>query len=220
VQGDLTLQGDVNDLTLSEIKGSITQNGGILGDVHIEVISGGVHLHTSVTSLDLASLPGDMTLDNDDLRVTEAKGPVHVVTHSKDVDLSQIDGDSVVEDRNGTISVAPSGSYGVEARNQKGDVNVTLPPDAAATVNGQTHNGDVVTDFNLNVSGDEDKTVTGKIGSGTAHIELSTNNGDLHIKRGSGAGAAATASAPGAASGVNGKHLKSKNSLPQQPVAQ
>ena len=34
VQGDLTLEGDLNDLTLSEIKGTVTQNGDILGDVH------------------------------------------------------------------------------------------------------------------------------------------------------------------------------------------
>jgi DUF4097 and DUF4098 domain-containing protein YvlB len=219
VQGDLTLQGDVNDLTLSEIKGNITQNGNILGDVHIELITGGVHLHTSVTTLDLAALPGDMTLDNDDLRVNEAKGPVHVVTHSKDIDLSQIAGDSDVEDRNGTISVEPAGAYAVDAKNDKGDVNVTLLPDAGATVNGHTHNGDVLTDFSLSVSGDEDKTVTGKIGSGSARIDLSTNNGDLHIKKGSAEGAApaVTASTPGAA---GGKHLKSSKNTPQQPVAQ
>lgn len=219
VQGDLTLEGDVNDVTLSEIKGNITQSGDIPGDVHFETISGSVHLHTSVTTLDLAALPGDMTLDNDDLRVNEAKGPVHVVTHSKDVDFSQIDGDSYVENRNGTISVEPMGSFSVDAKNDKGDVNVTLPPNASATVNGRTHNGDVITDFSLSVSGDEDKTVTGKIGAGTAHIELSTDNGDLHIKKGQAEGeaAAATASGPAAA---NGKHLKSKSTLPQQPVAQ
>jgi len=219
VQGDVTLDGDVNDLTLSEIKGNINDNGNILGDVHVEVITGGVHLHTSVTTLDLAALPGDLTLDNDDLRVTEAKGPVHVVTHSKDVDLSQIEGDTYVEDRNGTISVAPAGSYSVQAKNDKGDVNVILPPDAAATVDGRTHNGDVMTDFGLSVNGDEDKTVTGKIGSGMARIVLTTENGDLHIKKGEPASGApeATASAPSAA---GGKHLKSKSELPKQPVAQ
>ena len=40
MQGDLTVDGDVNDLTFSEIKGKVTQNGEILGDVHMENISG------------------------------------------------------------------------------------------------------------------------------------------------------------------------------------
>ena len=79
VDGDLSIDGDCNDLTLSEIKGKITQSGEILGDVHIENVSGAVHLHTSVTDLELAELPGDLTLNSDDLRVTEAKGPVRVV---------------------------------------------------------------------------------------------------------------------------------------------
>ena len=59
---------------------------------------------------------------------------------------------------------------------------------------GETHNGDIVTDYGLTVSGDQNKTVSGKIGSGTAHIVLSTSNGDLHIKKGSAFPAAAPAS--------------------------
>ena len=110
----------------------------------------------------LPNLTGDMTLDSDNLRISDAKGPVHVVTRSKDIDLSEIYGDSYVESNNGTINVEPAGAYGVEVRNNKGDVELTLPPDSSATVDGKTHNGDIVTDYGLTVSGDEDKTVTGR----------------------------------------------------------
>ena len=110
--GDIKLEGDCNDLTLSDIKGRVTQNGQLEGDVHIENVSGGVHLHTSVTDVEIAALPGDMTLDSDDLRVNEATGAVHVVTHAKDVDLNQIYGDTSVQDRDGTISVEPAGPLG------------------------------------------------------------------------------------------------------------
>jgi DUF4097 and DUF4098 domain-containing protein YvlB len=218
VQGDLTLEGDLNDLTLSEIKGKVSQNGSLLGDVHFETISGPVRMHTSVSTLELEGLPGDLTLDNDDLRVNDAKGPVRVVTHSKDIDLSQVNGDSYVEDRNGTIRVEPAGSYNIEARDEKGDVEITLPPNSSATVNGRTHNGEVVTDFGLSVSGEEDKTLTGKIGAGTARIELSTNNGDLHVKRGE--GFPATPTPPSAPATAKGPHLKSPKAPPQPPVAQ
>jgi len=186
VDGDLSIDGDSNDLTLSEIKGKVTQSGEILGDVHMENISGAVHLHTTVTNLELASLPGDLNLNSDDLRITEAKGPVRVSSHSKDIDLSQIYGESYVEDRIGTITVEPAGAYGVEAKNEKGDVEVTLPPNASATVEGRTRNGDILTDYGLAVSGDENKTVSGRIGSGASRIVLSAENGDLRIKKGSG----------------------------------
>jgi DUF4097 and DUF4098 domain-containing protein YvlB len=224
IQGDLTLQGDVNDVTLSEIHGTVTQNGDIPGDVHMENIDGPVHLHTSVTTLDLAALPGDLTLNDDDLRVTEAKGSVHVTTHSKDVDLSQIYGDSYVENRDGSIAVEPAGSYAIEAKNSKGDVEITLPPNAGGIVDGHTHNGEILTDFGLAVSGDEDKTVSGKIGSGGPRISLSSDNGDLGIKRGSSFPAAPPAAnvpaAPKPPVPPNAPHLKSQKVLPAQPVTE
>jgi DUF4097 and DUF4098 domain-containing protein YvlB len=224
IQGDVTLQGDLNDLTLSEIHGTVTQNGAILGDVHVESVKGPVHLHTSVTTLDVAALPGDMTLDSDDLRVTEAVGDVRVTTHAKDVDLSQIYGNSYVENRDGSISVEPAGSYAVEAKNSKGDVEITLPPNTNGTVDGRTHNGDIVTDFGLAVSGDEDKTVSGKIGSGGPRISLSSDNGDLGIKRGSTfpstPPAASVPGPPKPPAPPNAPHLKSQKALPAEPVTE
>ncbi len=224
VDGDLTSDGDCNDLTLSEIKGKVTQSGEILGDVHIENVSGPIHLHTSVTDLQVADLPGDITLNSDDLRVSEAKGTVHVITRSKDVDLNEIYGDSSVEDRDGTISVEPAGAYAVDAKNGKGDIELTLPPNASATVDGRSRNGDIVTDFELPVIGEENKTVDGKIGSGAAKIVLSADNGDVRIKKGSAFPATppapTVADAPKAPAAPNAPHLKAPKPLPPQPVAQ
>jgi DUF4097 and DUF4098 domain-containing protein YvlB len=207
---------------MSDIKGGISQNGDIPGDVSMENVAGPVHLRTSVTTLDVAALTGELTLNDDDLRVIGAKGEVHVTTHSKDVDLSQVDGDSRVEDRDGNIRIDLAGAYGVDATNRKGDVEITLPPTASATVNGHTHNGEVATDFGLTVSGDEDKTVTGRIGAGAAHIVLSTENGDLHIKKGSAVQAAAPVppAPPATPNAPNARHLKSSKTLPAQPVTQ
>jgi DUF4097 and DUF4098 domain-containing protein YvlB len=216
VQGDMTLEGNVNDITVSGIKGGISQNGDIPGDVSMENVTGPVHLHTSETTFDAAQLSGTLTLNDDDLRIVGAKGEVHVTTHSIDVDLSQVDGNSHVEDRDGNIRIELEGTYGVEANNGKGDVEITLPPNASATVNGHTHNGEVITDFALTVSGDEDKTVSGRIGPGAAHIVLSAANGDLHIKKGS----AAPPAAPEAPAAPNARHLKSPKAPPAQPVTQ
>ncbi len=223
VTGDLTADGNCNDLTLSDFKGRITVNGDIFGDVHMENISGPVKLHTSVTDLDLASLPGDLTLDSDDLRVTEAQGAIRVATHAKDVDLGEIYGDTYVEDRDGTVSIEPAGAYGIDVRNGKGDVEITLPPNAAGTVDGHTHNGDIVTDFGLNVSGDEDKTVSGRIGAGGPKIVLSADEGDVRIKKGPAFPAtppAPAAEAANPAPPANARHLRLPKTPPQQPVTQ
>jgi len=227
VTGDITADGNCNDLTLSDTKGRVTINGEIFGEVHLESISGPVDIHTSVTDLQLAELTGDLTLNSDDLRVTEAKGPVHVVTHAKDVDLSQIYGDTHVENRDGRISVEPAGNYAVEAKNSKGDVELTLPPNASASIDGHTHNGDIVSDYELTISGDENKTVTGRVGGGGSKMVLTAENGDLRIKKGSGFSTTTSTGSsedvpkpPKAPTAPNAPHLKAQKALPPQPVKQ
>ncbi len=218
VQGDISLDGNCNDLTFSDIQGRITTTGEILGEVHITNVSAPVSIHTSVTDLQLASLPGELTLDNDDLRVMEVKGAVHVVTHDKDVDLSQIYGNTFVQDSTGDISLAPAGSYSVEASNGKGGVDLTLPPNAAGTVDGHTHNGDIQSDFPLTISGDENKTVTGTIGAGGPKIVLSAVDGDLRIQKGS--AVPSQPLAPGAQPVDHVRHLKAPKTGPVEPVSQ
>ena len=181
-----------------------------------------MHLHTSVTDLQLGQLPGDLTLDSDDLRVSEAKGNVRVVTHAKDVDLSQIYGDTYVEDRDGRISVEPAGKYAVEAKNSKGDVELTLPPNAAVSVNAQTRNGDIVSDYPMPSLGDgENKSASFQIGSGGSRVSLSTDNGDLHIKKGSGfPSTPPEPAAPEVGAAPKAPHLKAPKVAPPQPVTQ
>jgi DUF4097 and DUF4098 domain-containing protein YvlB len=225
IDGDVSADGSCNDLTFSEIKGKVTLNGEIFGDVHMENVAGPLHIHTSVTEVELATLPGDLTLNSDDLRVTEAKGQVRISTHSKDVDLTQIYGDTVVSNSRGQISIEPAGPYSIDAKNGKGDVEITLPPDASASVDGRTHNGDIVSDFPLVIDGDQSKTVSGKIGAGTGKISLVADIGDLRIKKGQGfpppaPPAPATSAAPPPA-GPNAPHLKApKTEQPEEPVTQ
>ena len=184
INGDLTASGNCNDVTLSGVKGKITMNGDLFGDVHLEDVAGQVHVHTSITEIDLGTLPGDLTLDSDNLHVTQAKGEVRVSTRAKDVDLSQIAGDTYVNDTRGDIHVEMAGNFNLEAHNGKGNVEVALPENTSATVSGHTQNGDIVSDFPMSIAGDESKSVTGSIGKGQAKITLSSDVGDLRIRKG------------------------------------
>jgi hypothetical protein len=93
-----------------------------------------------------------------------------------------------------------------------------LPPNASASVDGRTRNGDIVSEFALAISGEESKTVNGRIGSGSSKIFLSAQNGDLRIKKGSAfpptPPTPAAATAPAA---PNAPHLKAHKALPPQP---
>jgi hypothetical protein len=73
------------------------------------------------------------------------------------------------------------------------------------------------------VSGDESKTVDGKIGTGSAKINVSTDVGDVNIKKGSGFPATpppATSETPGTPPPPNAPHLKAPKTPPPAPVTQ
>jgi len=223
IDGDITADGRCNDLTLSEIHGKIVLNGDIFGEAHMENLTGQIHLHTSVTDLELGSLPGDMTLNDEDLRVTEARGNVRVMTHSKNVDLSQIYGDTYVEDRDGNISLEPAGTYNIDAKSTsgKGDIELSLPPNASASITAYTHNGDILSDYPVSLPEGESKKAAFSVGSGGAKISLSTDVGDVRIRKGSGFPPAPSVSSnpPKPPTPPNAPHLKAPKN-PAEPVTQ
>jgi DUF4097 and DUF4098 domain-containing protein YvlB len=183
VKGDLSVDGSGGDLTLTDLHGAVTVQGDY-SNVHVERADQPLHFHSSRTDMELARLPGDLSLSLESLHATEIVGPVRVTTHSKDIELNQVYGETHIEDRDGRVELGLAGSYPAEVKNEKGDVDITLPPGAAVTVDGTTNNGDIVSDFPLQISGDDDKRVTGNIGRGGPKLLLSTEHADLHIRRG------------------------------------
>jgi DUF4097 and DUF4098 domain-containing protein YvlB len=189
IGGDVSVEGDGGDLTLSDIHGKVTLQGDYTGDTHLERVDQAVHFHSSRTDLEFARLPGDMSLNSDSIHATQVAGPVRIIcSSSKDIELNQIYGDTHIEDHDGRVELGMAGSYAVEVKNRKGDVELSLPPGVSATVDARTRNGDIVSDFPLAISGDNDKTATGEIGKGGPRIELSTEHADLRLRKGDDAG--------------------------------
>ena len=228
IQGDVTVEGNGGDLTLSDIHGKVDLQGDYTGDTHLERADQSVHFHSSRTDLELGRLPGDLSLNGDALHITQVVGPVRVVcSRSKDIEMSQVYGDTYIEDRDARVELDMAGSYPVEVKNEKGDVEVSLPPNASQTVDARTHNGDIVSDFPLAISGDNDKTMTGIIGNGGPKLVLSTEHADLRLRKGEEAAPLSTLSAPPRAPAApkpppapNVPHLKPSKGESATPVTQ
>ena len=184
IQGDVSLEGSGGDLTLSDIHGKVNLQGEYGGDIHLERVDQTVHFHSSRTDLEFARLPGDMSMSMDNLHATQVIGPVRIVTHSKDLELSQVFGDTHIEDKNARVELDMAGSYPVEVKNMKGDIEISLPNGSGVNVDARTRNGDIVSDFPLSIMGDENKTATGTVGKGGPQLTLSTEHADLRIRKG------------------------------------
>jgi DUF4097 and DUF4098 domain-containing protein YvlB len=230
IKGDVTVEGNGGDLTISDIHGKVTMQGDYTGNSHVQQIDQAVHFHTSRTDLEFARLPGDMSINGDALHATQVVGPVRVIcSRSKDIEMSQVYGETRIEDKDARVELEMAGSYPVDVRNNKGDIEIALPPGAGVDIDGKTHNGDIVSDFPLVISGDENKTISGNVGKGGPRITLSTENADLHLRKGAEAPPLSAAAPtdppaaphkPAAPGSPNVPHLKAPKGQTEQPVSQ
>jgi hypothetical protein len=84
------------------------------------------------------------------------------------------------------LQPARTGYGKIEARSKSGNIELTLPPSAAFTLNGTTRQGEVTNDFGPPLRIEQDgraSTVKGAVGAGPA-VNLSTDRGSISVKKG------------------------------------
>jgi len=147
--------------------------------------------HESLATVDYTVMvPRNARLDkiapvNGNVEVTGVRGPVHVSAVNGHVTVTGMAGDSDVSSVNGTVEAGferLAGSSRVHAVN--GRVIVTVPSDSSLRVRAHSLNGAISNDFGLPESrgwpvGHD---LDGKIGDGSASLEISTVNGRVEVR--------------------------------------
>jgi len=188
MHGDLSLNGRVNDVNIENVQGSVRLSGDYFGTTHLAKIAGLVSFQSSRTDMEMAKLDGDLMLDSGDLRVSSLAGPTRVITRSKDIRLDNFTGNVHIEDNNSDIELTPGKLPlgAIQIANHHGRIHLVLPADAAFQLEAHTTQGDISSDFSgVNVqSHARGAQATGAIGSGGPQIQLSTDRGDIEIRKG------------------------------------
>ncbi len=187
VTGPISVEGHGHDLTLSDIAGAVSLGGDYFGTTHLEHINGTVRFHTSRTDFQLARLDGQVEINHSDISGDQIVGPLTLSAGNKNISIERASGDVSVTNRNGSIdltSAPPLGNVNLENRN--GSVNLTLPEQAGFTLQAQTSNGDLESDFDLPTQESNNrKSIAGTIGKGGPLVRITTSEGDLSVKKAS-----------------------------------
>lgn len=187
ITGDLSIDGRVNDLSASNVQGSVRLTGEFMESVKLSQIAKAVTFKSSRTDLELARLEGTLDLDSGDLRASSMQGPVRLSTRNKDVRLEGVTGDLRLDDDNGAVEVIVRKIGNLQITNKNGDIQVTLPAQAAFRLDARAGNGEIESDFHeLNVNnGDNQATATGTVGNGVAMLKLNNEHGTIEIRKAS-----------------------------------
>jgi DUF4097 and DUF4098 domain-containing protein YvlB len=188
VRGDLSLNGRVDDVTVENVQGIVRLTGDFFGTTRLAKIASSVHFQSSRTDLEIAKLDGDLVLESGDLRASSLAGPTRVVTRSKDIRLDNFTGNVHIEDNNSDIELTPGKLPlgNIQITNHRGRIQLVLPANAVFQLDAHASRGEISSDFTgLNVENrSHDARATGAVGSGGPQIQLSTERGDIEIRKG------------------------------------
>lgn len=182
----LSLNGRIEDASISDVTGRVTLDGDYTGEVDMSRLAAPVTYHSSRTTFSADKLDGDMTLDGEDLRLTRATGRVQAITRSKNIKISGVAGPLDVSTSDGDVRVNLDGSKGpVTLRNRNGAIRIGLPPDHLYRVDASTHDGSVSSNLSWNGSVDRgEHRIAGETGNGSgpaAEVTIMTEHGDVEI---------------------------------------
>jgi len=187
VSGDVHVSGRVNDATVSAAGGTVTLNGDFFGSINLSKIAKTVRFQSSRTDMELAGLQGDLNMESGDLKASDLAGPIRISTKAKDIRLNDFSGDVRLEDSRADINLEPGKLPlgNITINNSKGRIQLVLPAKAAFQLDAQTSHGDISSDFSeLKVENRANRSrATGSVGSGGPQVQLSTEHGDIEIRK-------------------------------------
>jgi hypothetical protein len=187
IKGDVTLEGRVNDTSISDVSGLVVFNGESMGEASLQALGQGLHFTTSRTDMQTGKIAGELRMDLHDLRASHITGGFKVTTRSKQIHLEDVGGDVEVNDRNAGVEFragkAPSGN--VVIANREGSIEVSLPVPNAFELEANTRGGEIHSDFaEINVQNSSHITMAnGTVGRGGRRVQLTTEHADIDIRK-------------------------------------
>ncbi len=189
VTGDVDIDGRIDDASVDNVNGTVKLNGDYFDDIRLSKITKTVTFKSTHSDITVASVPGDLEISGDSLRGTDVSGPSRLVMRSKEVHLEGVSGDLELESTNGDIEVnasnkLPLGNISITGR--KGDVTLTLPPNAGFELNATTRKGDISSDFGnvkIDQRGGGTSTASGTVGNGAGKVVINADVGDIKVTK-------------------------------------
>lgn len=178
-QVDVTVRGTEGEINVETIGGDIVVDGGA-GLINLRSIQGDVEARNVRGRIDVTSV-------NEDITLTDIDGDIHVQATNGDVTMRGIRSAATrATTVNGDVSyegdIRNGGRYVFSTHN--GDVLVTVPESASATVSVSTYHGEFQSEFPVRLTGTtRDRQFKFTLGAGSAGIELESFNGEILLRR-------------------------------------
>ena len=160
------------------------------GELSVDRAGNEVDMRTGNGAVHVGQTEGRVTVatGNGDVDVESAKGPVRATSGNGRIFVSTTQGPVSAHTGNGDIDVrmkALTSSADMDFQSGSGAIRVTLPADFSGQFEASTGNGELRSDFEIQVHGRLDpQHMRGVIGNGGRLIRMQTGNGRIELRKG------------------------------------
>ena len=160
------------------------------GDLSVDRAGSEVEMRTGNGAVHVGQTEGRVSVatGNGEVEVESAKGPVRATSGNGRIFVSTTQGPVSAQTGNGDIDVrmkALTSSGDMEFQSGSGTIRVTLPSDFNGQFEARTGNGELRSDFEIQIQGRLDpQHMRGVIGTGGRLIRMQTGNGRIEIRKG------------------------------------
>jgi DUF4097 and DUF4098 domain-containing protein YvlB len=187
VKGRLDINGQGSDLSLENIQGQVTINGGYSGSLEFKNLSQPLQFEGARnTELHAQAVPGQITMDMGQFNGNGITGPVRLVTRSRDIRISDFTQALSVETERGDIQLQPGSPMpSIEALSGFGNIDLVVPDKAAFQLDATAERGDAVNDFGSPLEREafgRRVTLRGKVGEGLL-VRLTATRGSVDVRK-------------------------------------
>jgi len=203
LKGRLNLSATSGDIELAGVEGEISSSA-TSGNIQIRDLKGKISLEGTSSDMQVKNLEGDLSIDctsgtvnieefkgslkssqtSGDLEGRGLKGDVSVTTTSGDISIEQTEGGLDLNSTSGNIEAKTliSDSKNYSLKTTSGEVYLFISKGAQADLKLETTSGEISLTLPMVLKTASRYSLTGKLGSGGAKIEIETVSGDINIE--------------------------------------
>lgn len=187
IQGPANLQTGSGRIGAHRIHNDVVSKTGS-GSIELMDIAGRTTAETGSGLIELSHIDGDIhaTAASGSIRMDRTPGRIVSHTGSGTITISGAENDLRASSSSGSIRVdgnpTPSSYWDIHA--SSGSVSLTVPSDAGFRVHARSGSGSIESDLPVTMEEQMGRhEMRGRIGNGSASVELQTGSGGIHIRR-------------------------------------
>jgi DUF4097 and DUF4098 domain-containing protein YvlB len=203
LKGKLNLSATSGDIELAGAEGEISSSA-TSGNIQVRDLKGKISLEGTSSDMQIKNLEGDLNIDctsgtvnieefNGTLKSSQTsgnlegrglKGDISITTTSGDVSVEQTDGGLDLSSTSGNLEaktqIIPSKNYYLTTTS--GEIYLSISKGAQSDLKIETTSGEISMNVPMVLKTASRSSLSGKLGSGGAKIEIETVSGDINIE--------------------------------------